>query len=203
MKTEAPGSTRILTVPGYTGSGPEHWQTRWEAEHPNVRRVVQRDWDRPVRDEWVDALDRSVRARGAPVVLVAHSLGCATVAHWLAAREDPGPAAGALLVAPADVDRSGWPDEVVGFRPMPLAPMPLETTVVASRDDPWVGLSEARTMAEAWGSRFVDAGAVGHLDSSSGLGDWPDGWRLLEDLLARCNLPHMQSDDPARADHFG
>jgi predicted alpha/beta hydrolase family esterase len=180
---------RILTVPGYTNSGPEHWQTHWEAEHANVRRVIQRDWDRPVRDEWVGALDRAVRAGRGPAVLVAHSLGCATVAHWLGGRDDSGPVVGALLVAPADVDQPGWPDEVIGFRPMPLAALPLESTVVAGRDDPWVSVARARTMAEAWGSRFVDAGAVGHLDSSSGLGAWPEGWRLLEELFARCGLP--------------
>lgn len=192
-----------MTVPGYTNSGPEHWQTHWEGEHPDVLRVVQRDWDRPVRDEWVDALDRAIRAGREPVVLVAHSLGCATVAHWIGTHEDTGSAVGALLVAPADVDQPGWPDEVVGFRPMPLAAMPLESTVVASRDDPWVSIARARTMAEAWGSRFVEAGAVGHLDSSSGLGDWPAGWCLLDELLTRCGLSRMRSGEATRADHFG
>jgi len=179
---------RLLTLPGYTSSGPEHWQTRWEAARADVRRVVQRDWDRPVRDEWVDTLDRAVRASSEPAVLIAHSLGCATVAHWLEEHEDAGPAVGALLVAPADVDRPGWPDEVVGFRPMPLDALPLESTVVAGRDDPWVSVARARRMAEAWGGRFVDAGPVGHLDSNAGLGAWPEGWRLVEELLARCGL---------------
>lgn len=194
---------RILTVPGYTNSGPEHWQTRWEADHPEVKRVVQRDWDRPVRDEWVETLDRAICASRGPVVLVAHSLGCATVAHWLAANEDPGPAVGALLVAPADVDRPGWPDEVIGFRPMPLAPMALESTVVAGGNDPWVSVERARVFAEAWGGRFVDAGPAGHLDSSSGLGDWPAGWRLLEELLERCGHRRLSSDEATSEDHYG
>jgi uncharacterized protein len=176
--------TGILTVPGYTGSGPEHWQSRWEAAHPGVRRVVQRDWDRPARAEWVATLDRAVRAARRPVVLAAHSLGCATVVHWLATSPDPAPVVGALLVAPADVDRPGWPVEVADFRPMPLARLPVPSTVVASSDDPWVSAERARALAAAWGSAFVDAGAAGHLNSASGLGEWAAGWRLARALAA-------------------
>ena len=97
------GPPPCLIVPGLGGSGPDHWQTRWETCLPHVARVVQRDWDRPDRDAWIEALVRAVREAPAPVVLVAHSLGCAVVAH--AAARDPGiPVRAALLVAPADVD---------------------------------------------------------------------------------------------------
>ncbi len=33
----------VLTIPGLWNSGPEHWQTHWEAKHAGVRRVIQRD----------------------------------------------------------------------------------------------------------------------------------------------------------------
>lgn len=196
-------STTILTVPGYTGSGPGHWQTLWEQARPSIRRVVQRDWDRPVRREWVDVLHRAVRGSGKPVVLVAHSLGCATVVHWCASRRDLGSVVGALLVAPADVDRSGWPAAVTGFRPMPMARLGLESTVVVSQDDPWVTAARARQFAEAWGSRFVDAGALGHLDSNSQLGAWPEGWRLLEELTKRSGLPPLRPGPEADVGPFG
>jgi predicted alpha/beta hydrolase family esterase len=57
--------------------------------------------------------------------------------------------------------------------------------VVASQDDPYVTLARARAFAGAWGAAFVDAGPRGHLNAASGLGDWPEGRRHLEALLAR------------------
>ncbi len=35
-----------------------------------------------MRDEWVEILDKAVTDSSGEIVLVAHSLGCATVAHW-------------------------------------------------------------------------------------------------------------------------
>lgn len=116
---------------------------------------------------------------------------------------DPEPVVGAHLVAPADVDRSGWPAAVAGFRPVPMARSGLESTVVVSRDDPWVTAARARQFAEAWGSRLVDAGAIGHLDSNSQLGAWPEGWRLLEELTTRCGLPPLRPGPEADIGPFG
>lgn len=177
---------RVLTVPGWTGSGPAHWQTLWERRSPLISRVVQRDWDRPIRTEWVAELDRAIRSGDSPVLLVAHSLGCATVVHWFASHPNSSRVVGALLVAPADVDRHGWPPEVEGFHPMPLNLLNAHTVVVASIDDPWVSYDRASVFSAAWGSRFVDSGAASHMDSSVGLGDWPAGWRLLGALVERC-----------------
>ena len=49
----APKSPLILVLPGLGGSGPDHWQTRWEARYPRQRRVAQRDWDCPDREQWL------------------------------------------------------------------------------------------------------------------------------------------------------
>ena len=77
----------VLLVPGIGNSGHGHWQSFWQAKHSDVGRVIQRDWDHPVCNEWVAALDKAVVRAAAPPILVAHSLGCLTVAHW-AARAD-------------------------------------------------------------------------------------------------------------------
>jgi uncharacterized protein len=121
---------------------------------------------------------------GAPVAIAAHSLGCALVAH--AARRAPAVAIrAALLVAPADVDSPAHtPPETRAFAPMPLARLAFPATVVASRNDPYVTLERARAFAAAWGATFVDAGALGHINAASGLGDWRDGRAYLEALLA-------------------
>ena len=47
---------RVLVIPGWGDSGPEHWQSLWEKAHPDFQRVVQRDWLYPIRREWVETL---------------------------------------------------------------------------------------------------------------------------------------------------
>jgi predicted alpha/beta hydrolase family esterase len=57
--------------------------------------------------------------------------------------------------------------------------------VIASDDDPYVAIDRAREFGRAWRAEFVDAGAAGHINAASGLGDWPAGRRALDALLAR------------------
>jgi hypothetical protein len=65
---------------------------------------------------------------------------------------------------------------------MPCERLPFRSTVVASTDDHYVDLEQARSYATAWGSTFVDIGAAGHINTASNLGEWPAGYSLLEDL---------------------
>ena len=44
-------------------------------------------------------------------------------------------------------------------------------------------MDRAKEIALMWGSRLVDIGMAGHVNGDSGLGDWPEGKRLLR-LLA-------------------
>ena len=99
--------TSVLIVPGWGDSGPEHWQTLWERADPSFRRVRQRDWEYPIRAEWVAALEREILAVEGPVVLAAHSLGCIAVAHCACGSSLPIHAA--LLVAPPDVEHPDFP----------------------------------------------------------------------------------------------
>ena len=182
----------VLIVPGLNGSGPAHWQTRWESLYPRTLRVAQRDWDRPDRAQWLTTLEDAIAAAPEPVVLVAHSLGCALVAH-LASRPVAARVSAALLVAPADVDSPECtPAETRSFAPLPTTPLPFPATVVASEDDPFVSLARARAFAASWKATFVDAGPKGHLNADSGLGDWPEGRRHLEALLAGARLPTLR-----------
>src|SRR3954466_8374585 len=113
------GMTRVLVVPGYENSGPDHWQSLWERDNPDYIRVHQADWDHPECGAWVGALDEAINASEEDVVLVAHSLGAITIVRWTAAPGGPGRAA--LLVAPADVENlPEFPFE--SFTPVPLAP---------------------------------------------------------------------------------
>jgi uncharacterized protein len=173
---------RVLVVPGWGDSGPEHWQSLWEKANPDFQRVAQRDWLYPICHEWVETLAAAIRAAGPPVVLVAHSLGCVAIAHCV--RGTTLPIHGALLVAPPDVDRPDFPPVMEGFAPIPRERLPFPSIVVASRNDPFSDFARAEALAAAWGSRLVDAGETGHLNADAGFGPWPLGERLLATLRA-------------------
>jgi predicted alpha/beta hydrolase family esterase len=139
-----------LVLPGYLGSGPGHWQTRWEALDPAFVRVQMPDWDHPSRDAWCRTLDAALDAARAPVVFAAHSLGCLTTAFWAsqyASAAQLAKVAGALLVAVPDPAEAHFPQDATGFAPVPLTRLPFATIVVASSDDPYGGLPFSQTCA--------------------------------------------------------
>lgn len=172
--------TPVLILPGLGGSGPTHWQSRWEAAEPTFRRAHMPSWDEPELEGWLAALTAAVGETAAPPVIVAHSLGCLAVAHY-AARG--GSARAALLVAPADPDGPIFPGVARSFAPAPLARLPFRTRIVASRNDPYAAMDFARRCASSWGSDLIDVGARGHINAQSELGDWSEGKVLLADLL--------------------
>jgi len=176
----SPQRPTVLVLPGLHGSGPRHWQSIWERRHHELRRVEQASWSEPRLGDWATKLERAVRAAAAPVILVAHSLACALVAHWARVGETERVAA-ALLVAPADVDELGHV-EVRSFAPMPLERLPFASWVVASENDPFVALDRAHAFARAWGARFLEAGRCGHINVDSGHGPWREGEALLAEL---------------------
>lgn len=175
----------IIIVPGYGDSGPDHWQSRWQRKLSTARRVEQDDWDAPAKDAWVSRLVATVAAGRRPSVILAHSLGVVTVAH--AAPLLPRDVVrGAFLVAPADVDDTGLiPSADSAFAPIPQAPLPFPSLLVASRSDPYCAYERAEDFAFAWGSALVDAGEAGHLNPDSGFGPWPEGLMRFAGFLKR------------------
>lgn len=186
----------VLVLPGWRNSGPAHWQTRWELLFPRFRRVQQQNWMRPRVCDWVQALEQAVSITTRPVILIAHSLGCVTVAHW-AAQFDTTKIAGALLVAPADVERSTIFPGLRNFGPLPLRPLPFHALLVGSDNDPCCAAWRAAQLAENWGAAFRVLSGAGHINADSGLGDWPEGLGLLQTLLPTGG-PIMDGVPPAR-----
>lgn len=173
----------ILIVPGWSSSGPDHWQSRWERTLRTARRVEQDNWLEPELESWVGRIIETATQSTRPVVLVAHSLGVAAVAH-VAQRIPKGFLSGAFLVAPADIDNAAaWPETEGltldgfgnGFSPLPLAPFPFPAMVIASTNDPYCSLERASKFAAAWGAELIEAGDLGHINSESGHGPWPEG----------------------------
>ena len=185
--SRSPQDPAVLLVPGLDGSGPGHWQTRWEEEIEGSRKVDLGMWDNPHRNTWINKLNLAVQRAGRPVVIVAHSLGCLVTAWW-AKFEQPGwstPVVGALLVAPPEVDFFPRDERLLRFSPTPSDALPFPSILVGSRNDPWVGLDTSRMLARQWGSEFVDAGNVGHINVESGAGNWTFGRDLLDKLIGR------------------
>jgi predicted alpha/beta hydrolase family esterase len=173
-----------LILPGLGSSGPMHWQSLWEQRDPSFRRVLQDNWDTPSCSDWVRRLDDAIRNEAGPIVLVAHSSACALVAHWHRSTDKDSlrKVRGALLVAPSDPEGPGYPRGPVGFGPVPMDRIPFPTVVVASTNDPYITIEKARDYAKAWDSRLIILEGAGHINSSSGLADWPRGLALLSEL---------------------
>ncbi|MCQ4322156.1 RBBP9/YdeN family alpha/beta hydrolase [Stutzerimonas stutzeri] len=180
------GAFHCLIVPGWHGSPDDHWQSHWQRALPNCRRIEQADWMQPQRPDWVTELDRGIAAASAPVLLIAHSLGCPTVAHWVAqaSPEALRRVRGVLLVAPADVERPGCPEPLRNFAPLPLVPLPFPSVLVGSDNDPAASADRACAMGKAWGSEVTVLTGVGHINVESGHHRWEEGLAFLQRLQA-------------------
>lgn len=172
----------ILTVPGLLGSGDDHWQTRWECERHDTHRIDLGDWDDPNRTVWMSRIDQAVTAACAPVVLVAHSLGCQAVTWWANALGPSGASTvlGALLVAPPATDRTALDPRIARFGSDPRRALPFVSLLIASEDDPYATIDESRAMARKWRAGFVAIGQAGHINARSGLGHWRQGQAVAE-----------------------
>jgi predicted alpha/beta hydrolase family esterase len=186
--------SRVLIVPGWNGSGPDHWQSEWQSQHPEYERVEQRDWYHVNVGEWVAALHESIVSSQEPVVLAAHSLGCLTIAWWASLFPEAARlVSAALLVAPPDLARCTQRIEPLRrFPEPPRAALPFPSILVGSEDDPYMTLDDAAQLAADWDSYFINAGAAGYINAASGFGSWPRGERLLDQLLSWSNARGKQ-----------
>jgi uncharacterized protein len=177
----------ILIIPGHGGSGPDHWQSRWESKLPSARRVVQQDWDRPALTAWRGRIVEEVERAEHPVILVAHSLGVLAAAHsapLLARGTNGNKVKGAFMVAPPSQNILSIFDAVdPAFLILPVEPLAFPTVLIASRDDKYSSFADSEALANVLGAKLVDAGFSGHINSESGHGPWPEGLMCFAALL--------------------
>lgn len=184
-----PAAATIVIVPGLRDQVAQHWQTLLAAERPGCVTVPPMGREQLDCQARVDALEAAVAAVGGPVVLVAHSGGCLTVAHWARHSARGWRVRGALLATPPDFDTplpEGYPTtealRAAGWFPVPRTPLPFPSLVALSHNDPLGRLDRVQALARDWGSTTVDLGDVGHLNPASGFGPWPDAGRLIDAL---------------------
>lgn len=178
----------ILMVPGYTNSGPDHWQSRWEKQMKTARRVKQDDWLKPVVEDWTDGLIAGIEESKGSLVLVAHSLGGQVVAQAIKKMnaDHLSLIKGAFIVSPPDVENPSLrPKHLMTFGPYPREPFPFPSVVISSQNDPFCSHEVAGDMANAWGSLLVDARENGHIDETSGHGPWPDGLMVFANFMKK------------------
>jgi uncharacterized protein len=201
---------RVLLLPGWLDSDAAHWQSRWQHLH-GYERVVQDDWLWPKRGDWMVRLEDTLLDHGTsvardqtiptghdptspampaapPTVLVAHSLGTHLVAAWAAHSKHTHRVAGALLVAPPDVERGDMPPNFYSWCPIVRQRLPFPAVALVSSDDPYGTLHAATGMAKDWGATLQNIGPCGHINGASGLGDWDAGHQWLLKLLHPARL---------------
>lgn len=180
--------TNTLIVPGLDGSPAPHWQHWWAATDPKSLMIDLSDLSRPVPMVWEIEL-ASMILQHPDSILVGHSLGAVLIARLLANWPHLR-VRGALLVAPAETKGN---DRIGQFGTIPELRMDIPTTVVASRNDPWMSFARSAHLAKTWGSELVDLGEAGHINVASGFGPWAGGKALRDDLMkataARAVLP--------------
>lgn len=191
-------------IAGYGNSLEGHWQRQWYHDTPNSLWVEQKNWDCPNKQEWLESLNHTLtstttvnhQAVEKPVFIIAHSLGCNTLVEWVGeklgrntqdlSRESTSKnrtphIRGALLVAYPDVVHKSFPEAIKGYSSPPLRRLPFPTLAIASTSDPYIrDYKQVEFYADAWGSKLVNVGDVGHINAASELGDWPQGKQILE-----------------------
>ncbi len=170
-----------FTLPGYGGSSAEHWQSYFEAKLPNCERIEQANWDGPDRESWVNNVEAKISGcEDKEIILIAHSLGCITTAHWV--KQFQKKVKAALLVAPPDLENQDH--GFTSFTPTPLEKLPFPTILVASDNDPWCAKKQSEFLAGKWGSRLVVLEQAGHINADAGFGQWDAGLKLVEELAS-------------------
>ena len=181
----------ILIVPGLRDAVPGHWQTLLHDELQAAGRPVHSvaPMGRTGLDlaQRVAAIESAAQAIEGPLLIVAHSGGCITVAHW--AQRTTRTVQGALLATPPDFEHAlpaGYPTlaelQAAGWLPVPRERLPFPSLVAASRTAPLGSWVRVLGLAWSWGSELVDLGEVGHLNPAAGFGPWPRALALIEQL---------------------
>jgi predicted alpha/beta hydrolase family esterase len=179
--------TEFIVLPGIGGSGESHWQSHWQRANPAMRRFAPSSWEAPDFKNWLAALETAVATARTPPILIAHSLSCLLVAHWQKISRSP--AKGAFLAAIPDPSSPVFPKSAGDFALAPRERFRFPSLIVASTNDPYGSLDYAQARAGQWGSQIHHAGAVGHINGASNLGDWPAGWELLTTFARELKAP--------------
>ena len=174
----------FLIIPGWQGSGPDHWQSYWEKSLQPSSRLSVSSWTYPQPHDWIQRINDQIQLASSPVILIAHSLGCIALTKWASQADQQliKKVKAALLVAPADVERAHCPAEIACFEPIPLSTLPFTSLVIGSSNDPSASEGRVRSFAKSWGSHCIILNNAGHINTASGHNQWSEGFKYLNEL---------------------
>ncbi len=136
---------KFVIVPGFTNSGPKHWQSLLENKYSNIIRVVQKNWNSPEREEWISGIEETINKIDGDVFLIGHSCGSIAITQW-AEKHNTNKIIGAILVSPADIESVNALDEIKVQRPISYYKLPFESTVVYSENDEHLSVDRAELL---------------------------------------------------------
>ncbi len=181
-----------VVIPGWQGSGADHWQTWLEQRLQEAGRHTRRpdfiDLDAPDLIGWLTALRGALADLPADDYdVVAHSLGAVLWLHHVVDTGSSPRAARVLLVSPPSPATPAV--ELAQFFPPPMDVDTVRhsadgTVLVAGDDDPFLpeGIAAAYAVPLKIATTVIPRG--GHLNPTSGYGEWP----AVLDWCGRDNL---------------
>ena len=180
-------SLKIFTVPGLYGSGPDHWQTKWEQLY-GLSRIEQDNWDNPDYGRWAQQLvgQLNIESTKSELIIVAHSLGCHLLVKsfpWIKKM-----VRGVFLVAPPDLGAGVIKKNLSGFSIPEVTELNTEGFLVYSEDDPYASAAYSEGYGQQLGLKLINVGKRGHINSDSNLENWDEGARFLKQLLQSIRL---------------
>ena len=146
---------------------------------------------------WAQQLDSAIVPRREPIVLLAQGVACLAVAWWaqLSPRSYLAHIRGAVFLSPLSIG-FGQAAIAAKARVSPATKLPFPS-IVAS--DPSPMIEQVLTLADHWGSRFVDAGATSGTEPSNRRGGGTASEDLLLQLLGLFDATSIDGGQPGAA----
>lgn len=176
---------RVLILHGWGGSNFPHWQS-WLAgeiakDYGTVSFLEFSDYEFPNFGVWKKELLEHMK-EFKPDIVICHSLAN-TLWFQLCNANAIEKIEKLYLVAPPSLNSKIA--EIESFFPldMPTNPHAKETLLVASTNDPYMSMGEAKELQESLGVEMIVLEDAGHINADSGYGEWP--WilkKIKEDL---------------------
>jgi predicted alpha/beta hydrolase family esterase len=94
----------------------------------------------PSLADWLESLNAAIESAEGEIIIVAHSL-CSLINHW-SKENKTHKIAGALLVAPADVDSPAHTPIKLETSPIPLLKLDYPSILITSSNDPYISVEE-------------------------------------------------------------
>lgn len=166
-------------------------QAGWRVQVPQLPRAA-----KPDPSDWLKMFSDKVHATHAGMVLAGHSLGCATVLHYIEQLPVAAPLAGVVLVAPF-AQPLGIPEidsfHARGFDWPRMRGLPAPRTVILGGRDPYLGNrieAECRHFSEQFGADVVLLPEAGHFSHAAGCRALPEFVAAVQRLVAKEGVGH-------------